>query len=95
MEYREATLEDAVQLSKLFHDYRQLSVSLDNPANEDESSKWISSRILDGNGIFLIALSDKKLLGFATLYQGFSSISLNHYWVLNDFLSQTKQEAQV
>lgn len=84
MEYREATLEDAVQLSKLFHAYRQLSVSLDNPANEDESSKWISSRILDGNGIFLIALSDKKLLGFATLYQGFSSISLNHYWILND-----------
>ncbi|HIF6002393.1 TPA: N-acetyltransferase family protein [Vibrio parahaemolyticus] len=84
MEFREAKIEDLKLLSKLFHSYRQLSVSLDNAAPESESSDWIESRLKDGSGVFLLATADKQVLGFATLYQGFSSVSLNKYWVLND-----------
>ncbi|MBR9876657.1 GNAT family N-acetyltransferase [Vibrio sp. J1-1] len=84
MKFREAKIEDLDQLSKLFHSYRQLSVSLDNSAPESESADWIESRLKDGSGVFLLATADEQVLGFATLYQGFSSISLNKYWVLND-----------
>ncbi|EMP4115387.1 GNAT family N-acetyltransferase [Vibrio parahaemolyticus] len=84
MKFREAKIEDLEQLSKLFHSYRQLSVSLDNSAPESESADWIESRLKDGSGVFLLATADEQVLGFATLYQGFSSVSLNKYWVLND-----------
>ncbi|MFM2485198.1 GNAT family N-acetyltransferase [Celerinatantimonas yamalensis] len=84
MEFRDANQADIEQLSTLFHSYRQLSVSLDNSAPESDSVKWIKSRLADGSAVFLVAHKNGKLFGFVTLYQGFSSVSLSKYWVLND-----------
>ncbi|CAG9295041.1 GNAT family N-acetyltransferase [Celerinatantimonas diazotrophica] len=84
MEFRKAGIEDVEPLSQLFHSYRQLSVSLEHGASQKESLNWITSRLTQENGVFIIAISDDEILGFVTLYQGFSSISLNRYWVLND-----------
>ena len=89
MEFREARIEDIEQLSKLFHTYRQLSVSMDSTATESESSDWIASRLNDGSGVFLLAISKEQVFGFVTLYQGFSSVSLKKYWVLNDLYVST------
>ncbi|PMH00715.1 GNAT family N-acetyltransferase [Vibrio lentus] len=90
MEFREAKIEDLEQLSMLFHAYRQLSVSLDSTASESESSDWIASRLNDGSGVFLLAIAKEQVLGFVTLYQGFSSISLKKYWALNDLYVSTE-----
>jgi ribosomal protein S18 acetylase RimI-like enzyme len=89
MEFREARIEDLEQLSKLFHSYRQLSVSIDSTATESESSDWIASRLNDGSGVFLLAIAKEQVIGFVTLYQGFSSVSLKKYWVLNDLYVST------
>lgn len=84
MEFRKAEIEDIEPLSQLFHSYRQLSVSLDNAALPRESQAWIQSILTQDNGVFIIAVSEHEILGFVTLYLGFSSISLSNYWVLND-----------
>lgn len=84
MEIRETKTEDIEQLSYLFHSYRQLSVSLDNALPLRASSDWITARLVEGNAVFLVAVDNGKLLGFITLYQGFSSVSLSKYWILND-----------
>lgn len=84
MELREANSSDIDRLSSLFDDYRQLSVSLDSTASLDESKKWIADCLTNDDATFLLAIKEGQLLGFATLYKGFSSVSLKHYWVLND-----------
>lgn len=84
MEIRVAKLFDLKALSRLFHQYRQISVSLDNTHNEQDSKDWLEARLKNDEATFLIALKDNEMIGFATLYQGFSSISLKKYWVLND-----------
>jgi len=84
MEIREASIFELDPLSKLFHAYRQLSVSLDNTCNEQESKNWLEERLKNKEATFLIAIKNGSILGFATLYQGFSSISLKKYWALND-----------
>ena len=84
MEVREAKLLDLDSLSALFHTYRQLSVSLNGASTIQESRNWLEERLANNEATFLIAIKDSDLCGFATLYQGFSSISLKKYWVLND-----------
>lgn len=84
MKIREATMSDIKPLAKLFHAYRLLSVSLENTGSEQSSENWLTERIKEKEAIFLIAIRGQDLLGFATLYQGFSSVSLKKYWLLND-----------
>lgn len=84
MQIREAKLLDLDSLSKLFHSYRLLSVSLDGTSTIQESKSWLENRFKNNEATFLIAIKDGDVLGFATLYQGFSSVSLKKYWVLND-----------
>ncbi len=84
MEIREAKLLDLDSLSRLFHTYRHLSVSLDGVSTIQESRRWLKDRLENNEATFLIATKGSNLLGFATLYQGFSSVSLKKYWVLND-----------
>lgn len=87
--YYVATAADVARLAPLFHAYRQLSVSLSYPGSVAESADWLTARISNGSGVFIVAertnaSMEKELLGFVTLYSGFSSVSLQHYWVLND-----------
>ncbi|MBJ7555552.1 GNAT family N-acetyltransferase [Marinomonas spartinae] len=84
MELRKAKLSDVDLLSPLFHDYRQLSVSLDSTASLEESKRWITDCLVNDDATFLLAIKEGRLFGFATLYKGFSSVSLQKYWILND-----------
>ncbi|UTM59704.1 GNAT family N-acetyltransferase [Photobacterium sp. CCB-ST2H9] len=84
MEVKIATLSETAQLSVLFHAYRQLSVSLDNDQPEAASKDWIEARIRHQDATFFIAEDAGEMIGFATLYQSFSSVSLQTYWTLND-----------
>ncbi|WP_435236777.1 GNAT family N-acetyltransferase [Psychromonas sp. PT13] len=90
MEIREAKQLDLESLSLLFHAYRHLSVSLPIASTIQDSKDWLIERFNSKEAIFLIAIDDGNLLGFATLYQGFSSISLRKYWALNDLYVRDK-----
>ena len=92
MEIRTADLKDVEELSHLFHAYRHLSVSLENSATITESEQWLEDRINHGEAAFLVAERNGSFIGFATLYQGFSSVSLQKYWTLNDLY--VKDEAR-
>jgi len=84
MEYRLAKESDLDSLSKLFHEYRSTSISLQNLAELADSQAWIKARYDHQDAVFILAIEDKKLEAFITLYQGFSSVSLQKYWILND-----------
>ncbi len=84
MEYRIAKVEDLTALSVLFHEYRSTSISLEDLAELADTRAWITSRFHHDDAIFILAIEGGKLVGFITLYQGFSSVSLQKYWILND-----------
>lgn len=84
MEYRNAQQRDLKQLAILFQQYRQLSISLEHRYSQREALNWLSQRLDDSTAAFIIAIEDTQLVGFITLYVGFSSIALKKYWVLND-----------
>ncbi|QUJ69933.1 GNAT family N-acetyltransferase (plasmid) [Photobacterium sp. GJ3] len=84
MEIRAATLSDVVALQTLFHAYRQLSAGSSPHETEADAGRWIETRLKRDEAVFLIAAEGHQLLGFATLYPGFSSISLQQFWTLND-----------
>jgi len=94
MEIREAKQLDLESLSLLFHAYRHLSVSLPIASPIQDSKDWLIERFNSKEAIFLIAIDDGNLLGFATLYQGFSSISLRKYWALNDLYVRDESRGQ-
>lgn len=84
MEYRLAREADLDALSVLFHEYRSTSISLENLALLADSRAWVDARFQHQDAVFILALEDHKIVGFITLYQGFSSVSLQKYWILND-----------
>jgi len=84
MEYRLAKEADLEALSVLFHEYRSTSISVGNLGELSDTQDWIVSRFHHDDAIFILAIEAEKLVGFITLYQGFSSISLQKYWILND-----------
>lgn len=84
MEYRIASAEDLIPLSVLFHEYRSTSISLEDLAELTDTQAWVVSRFHHDDAIFILAIEGEKLVGFITLYQGFSSVSLQKYWILND-----------
>lgn len=84
MDYRLAKEGDLEALSVLFHEYRGTSISLDNLASLSESAAWVEARFQHQDAVFILAIDAEKIVGFITLYQGFSSVSLQKYWILND-----------
>lgn len=84
MEYRLAQESDLEDLSKLFHEYRSTSISLDNLGTLKDSQEWVVARFNHDDAVFVLAIDSEKVVGFITLYQGFSSVSLQKYWILND-----------
>lgn len=84
MEYRLAREADLDALSVLFHEYRSTSISLENLAQLADSRAWVDARFQHQDAVFILALEADKVVGFITLYQGFSSVSLQKYWILND-----------
>lgn len=84
MEYCLAKEADFEALSLLFHEYRSTSISLDKLGELADTQAWVISRFHHADAIFILAKEGEKLVGFITLYQGFSSVSLQKYWILND-----------
>lgn len=79
---KQATIEDAVQVSSLFNSYR---VFYEQESNIELALEYISDRIENEESIVFLAEDEEKNgLGFTQLYPIFSSISAQRSWVLND-----------
>lgn len=72
------------ELAPLFLEYANGSVSKERQLTVAECREWIQERCSNGDGVFFLAKSGSKVLGFITLYPGFSSIALRKHWILND-----------
>lgn len=84
MKIKEASIKDIDKLTPIFHEYREISVSHEEGSSIEDSKNWLCDRIRNGQAVIFIAIDDGDIVGFCTLYQGFSSISLKKYWIFND-----------
>jgi ribosomal protein S18 acetylase RimI-like enzyme len=75
---------DSGELAPLFLEYANGSVSKERELTVTECRAWIQERCSNGEGVFFLAKSGAKVVGFITLYSGFSSIALRKHWILND-----------
>jgi GNAT superfamily N-acetyltransferase len=78
------SISEIEKIAPVFHEYREGSISYDGKSSIEESETWLRDRISNNEANIFSAVEDNKIIGFATLYNGFSSISLKKYWVLND-----------
>ena len=76
-------------MAPLFQEYANGSISQARELSIGECAGWISDRCSSGDGVFFLAKSESAIVGFATLYPGFNSISLRQHWILNDLFVLT------
>ncbi len=84
MKIKKATLSDIPRLAPVFHEYRESSVSYKGDSCIEDSGQWLFDRISSNEAVIFVMAKETDIIGFATLYQGFSSISLQKYWIFND-----------
>lgn len=84
MKIKKATISEIDELAQIFHEYRKTSVSHKGTSSIEDSKKWLCDRVNKGEAVIFIAIEESSIIGFGTLYHGFSSISLKRYWIFND-----------
>lgn len=81
LDVRQATVEDLEQLVPLFDRFRQFC---QQPADADLARRFLAERLQRGESVILVAGGADRLLGFAQLYPGFSSVDAGPTLVLSD-----------
>ena len=79
-----ATLDHLELLVPLFDGYRCF---YKQNSDSDGARKFLKSRLEEGSSVIFMALSDSSdasALGFTQLFPLFSSVSMQHTWLLND-----------
>ena len=75
---RDATIEDAPALSRLFLDSRRAAMPyLNNPYSDAEVMQWIEGVVLHESRVIVDASEDGEILGFASIRKG----TLDHLYV--------------
>ncbi len=69
------------QLAELFDRYR---VFYQQPSDPQGSEAFIRDRLQKNDSVIYAAEQDGVLAGFTQLYPGFSSVSMQPIWILND-----------
>jgi ribosomal protein S18 acetylase RimI-like enzyme len=65
----------------LFDQYRQF---YKQPSNLPAAKHFLFERTINKESVIYLAFEKQKAVGFMQLYPGFSSISLESVWILND-----------
>lgn len=78
---RKANIQDLVQLSELFDQYR---VFYHKESDIPSAEKFLKERIENKDSDIFVAEEEGKLVGFVQLYPLFSSTRMKRYWLLND-----------
>jgi len=87
---RTATIDDLLQLSKLFDLYR---IFYRKQSDIEAAKKFLAERINNSDSVIYVADEENELLGFTQLYPQFSSTRMKRTWLLNDlFVLQQHRE---
>jgi GNAT superfamily N-acetyltransferase len=78
---RKANIQDLIQLSVLFDQYR---VFYHKESDIPSAENFLKERIENNESEIFVAETEGKLVGFVQLYPLFSSTRMKRYWMLND-----------
>lgn len=78
---KRAAKEDLHQLAVLFDEYRQFYGASSNVA---QSYQFLNHRFENKDSVIFIHVKDEIFTGFVLLYQAFSSVSCETYYILHD-----------
>lgn len=76
-----AQIQDLGSLTSLFDAYR---VFYNQDSNMEVAKKFLSIRLSKADSVIFLAKEKDKPIGFTQLYKTFSSVSVQHSWILND-----------
>lgn len=79
------------ELAVLFDGYR---VFYEQKSDLEAAKSFLAGRIDKEESVILAAQSDGKLVGFTQLYPLFSSVSMQHSWLLNDLFVDKSQRGK-
>jgi GNAT superfamily N-acetyltransferase len=83
--------EHLAQVSQLFDQYR---VFYNSFSDYDAAQQFIGERFNNQDSIILVACLDQAVVGFTQLYPSFSSVSMQHIWILNDLFVEEFHRGQ-
>ncbi len=78
---RKAKIEDLIELSELFDQYR---IFYHKDSDFSAAKSFLSERIQKQDSEIFVGENEGKLVGFVQLYPLFSSTRMKKYWLLND-----------
>jgi len=87
---RQATLDDAAEVSVLFDAYRQF---YDMPPDPDQALRFISERLANAQSTIFVAEKDARMIGFCQIYPGFCSVFAGPICILNDLFVTPPERA--
>lgn len=76
-----AGVNNLKEASHLFNEYR---IFYDQKSNIKECHNFLLERLNNNQSLIYLGTIDDKAVAFMQLYQGFSSIGLEKYFILND-----------
>lgn len=78
---RLATIDDIINLSSLFNEYR---CTFGKTSDEIACRGFIEQRLAENDSIIFVTFKGEEMVGFIQLYQSFSTINLSSVWYLDD-----------
>ncbi|MBO8155437.1 MAG: GNAT family N-acetyltransferase [Bacillaceae bacterium] len=81
MNIKQAALEDLDSVAELFDLYRGF---YQQKSDLEGAREFIRERMSHKESVIFVAFDGNEALGFTQLYPMFSSVRMNHTWVLND-----------
>ena len=78
---REAGGGDLANLARLFDKYR---IFYGKPSDIKRAQSFIDERLSKNDSAVFAAEKSNNLVGFTQLFKSFSSVSMQHIWILND-----------
>jgi GNAT superfamily N-acetyltransferase len=85
---KQATAAHIKEIAVQFNLYRQFYKQASEIA---KSEAFLTERVTNNESVIFFALSEKEeVMGFTQLYPSFSSVSMQHIWILNDLFVNDK-----
>lgn len=76
-----ASIENLQDAVRLFDAYRQY---YGQPSDPERARRFLTERLAKGESVIFLAFKNDHAVGFAQLYQSFSSLAMKPIWILND-----------
>ncbi|WP_044639974.1 GNAT family N-acetyltransferase [Risungbinella massiliensis] len=87
----QATQADLKGVAPLFDQYR---VFYEQPSDLPGAQQFLLERLIRQDSVLFVAVAEGEYLGFTQLYPSFSSVSMQHTWILNDLFVSSGSRGQ-